>query len=311
MDIEVVAAAEPAEPTEPAAEPAQETPTREDLIIGVMGEPLGLVPQLTNDGYSGQVEYQLYSGLLTVDDQGELVGDIAESWDISDDGLVYTFTLRQDVTFHNGEKLTADDVKFTYDLGMASPQVADLFAAFDSVEVVDPYTVKVTLKQPYAPVLEKLSQPNAAGILCKKTYEEVGQEAYTAAPVGTGAYQLASWEKGVKLVLERFDAYHNGPAPIKTITLRFIPDATTATIAMQTGEIDMTTNVSLVDLAGLDPAEISVYEGPSTHLNWLAINTSVEPFTDARVRRAMEFAIDKDAVILAAMEGHATKAETI
>jgi len=297
-------------PTEQSASPKQEN-KRDDLVIGVMGEPLGLVPELTNDGYSTTVEYQVYSGLLTFNDQKELVGDLAESWQISDDLMTYTFKLRPNITFHNGEKLTADDVKFTFDLGMSAPQVADLFGVFKAVEVVDPSTVKVTLKQPYTPVLEKLSQPNTAGIICKKTYEEIGKDAYTSAPVGTGAYKLSSWEKGVKLVLERFDQYHNGPAPIKTVTMRFIPDATTATISMQTGEIDMTSNVSLVDLKTLDKSKISVYEAPSTHLNWLAINTSVKPFDNALVRKAMEFAINKDEVITAAMEGHGTKAETV
>lgn len=292
-------------------EQQQEESIRDDLIIALSGEPFGLVPQVTNDGYSSQFEMQLYSALLTKDNDGKVVGDIAESWEASDDYLTYTFKIRKDVKFHNGESLTAEDVKFTFDLGMESPQVADLFAVFESVEIIDDYTIKVNLKFKYAPLLEKLSYPNTAGIICKKTYEEVGQEHYVENPIGTGPYKIKSWEKGIKIILESFEEYYKKPASIKEVTIRFIPDPTTATIAIESGEIDMTDNVSIVDLEAISNDIVGVYESPSTHFNWVAINTSIAPFNDAKVRKAIEYAIDKESVIIAALEGHGTVAETI
>ena len=144
---------------------------------------------------------------------GKFCGQLAESWEISEDGLCYTFHLRRGVKFHNGLEMTAEDVKFTYDKGAAGPLGAGLFGNYERCESVDDYTVNIYLTAPYAGFLYGVA--SRLGGICSKAYnDEVGDEGYLIAPIGTGPYTLDEVINGEKIVLRANDGYWRGEPAI-------------------------------------------------------------------------------------------------
>ncbi len=283
---------------------------REDVVLGVRGEPLGFDPTQTGDGFSNTVELQLFDGLVQYDENRNIVGNLATDWNISDDGLVYTFDLKEGVKFHDGTELTAEDVKYSLDLAKESPFTSSL-NKMESITVLDPYKVEIKLKEPYVIFLEKLCRPDGAGIISKNARESAGAEAFYENPVGTGPYVIKEWERGSKVILERFEDYHWGAAPIKEAVFRFLPEPTTATIAVESGEVDFTDNISAADIPAIDKEKVSIYESPSFHFNYLVLNTNKEPLNNVKVRQAIAHAIDKDSVAISALEGYATVVDSV
>ena len=154
----------------------------------------------------GEINALLFDGLTGHDKDNQVVPRLAESWELDKDTNTYTFHLRQDVTWHDGEKFTAEDVKFTYDKGAAGPLGAGLFVNYERCEIVDDYTVKIYLTSPYAGFLYGVAS-RLGGICCKAYYDEVGDEGYLKAPIGTGPYTLDEVINGEKIVLRANDGY--------------------------------------------------------------------------------------------------------
>ncbi len=165
---------------------------------------------------------------------------LAESWLVSKDGLVYEFVLRKGVTFHNGDPVTADDVKFSFERyrGAAAKLLKDRVAA---VEIVDPHKMRFRLKKPWLDFMTFFATPatGAAWIVPKKYVEKVGEDGFKKAPVGAGPYRFVSFKPGVELVLEAYEGYWRKAPAVKRLVFRVIPDESTRLAALKRGEVDM------------------------------------------------------------------------
>lgn len=233
---------------------------------------------------------------------------LAESWSVSKDGLVYEFVLRKRARFHNGEPVTAEDVKFSFERyrGTAHKTLKDRVAA---VEAPDPARVRFRLKQPWPDFLTFYSSASGAGwIVPKKYVEKVGDEGFKKAPVGAGPYKFVSFTPGVELVLEAFDQYWRKTPSVKRLVFRVISDEATRLAALKRGEVDIVYSVrgelaeELQRTAGLS-LKPAVIQAPF----WLYFPDQWDPkspWHDRRVRLAASLAIDRPTINQALTLGH-------
>lgn len=226
---------------------------------------------------------------------------IAESYEISDDGLDYTFHLRDDVTFHDGTPVTADDVVFSIELYKASEYQGSQISMLSSVEATDEHTVVCHLDAPYSPFLQGICSP----MIASKAYYESSEDDFVNNPIGTGPYKFVSRAKGSNIKLEANEDYYRGAPEIKEVTFEVIPDSSTKAIALQTGEV----NFAEIDSATKPQLEanpaITIAEVPTSAFSYIAMNTEKEPFNDVKVRQAINYAIDRDNLVAVCYDGEA------
>ena len=279
-------------------------------------DPPTLDPHLTGDTTSAGVVVEIFSGLVAIDTDLQLVPDIAESWTIDDTGTVYTFTLRDNVTFHNGDKVTAHDFKWSIERA-ASPSLAshladtylnDIIGASDYIDgnaasiegvtVIDDRTLQIAIDAPKAYFLAKLSYPTAY-VLHRDAVEGGGRNWWVSNAVGTGPFKLKEYRIGERIVLERFDEYYREPRPdVDAINMNLAGGQSMA--MYENDEIDIT-GVGLFDLDRvLDPDEPLnrelVVAPPGFSVSYIGMNASTPPFDDANFRRALNHSIDKDLI---------------
>src|SRR2546427_2883283 len=244
--------------------------------------------------------YALHDALAKPMPGKSISASLAESWTASPDGLVYEFVLRKGVRFHNGDPVTAEDVKYSFERyrGGSAKALRDRTAA---VEVVDAGRVRFRLKQPWADFLTFYATPatGAAWIVPKKYVEKVGEEGFKKAPIGAGPYRFVSFNPGVELVLEAFDGYWRKTPSVKRLVFRSLPDETTRAAALKSGEVD----VAFL-LSGPTAEEIRRTPGlrlvaPLLGIFWLDFPDQWDPkspWADKRVRLAASLAIDRQAL---------------
>src|SRR6201988_720805 len=178
--------------------------------------------------------YALHDALVKPMPGNAMAPSLAEAWSMSKDGLVYEFVLRKGVKFHNGDVMTADDVKFSFERyrGASAKLLKDRVAA---VEVVDPHTVRFRLKKPWLDFMTFFATPatGAAWIVPKKYVEKVGEDGFKKAPIGAGPYRFVSFKPGVERVLEAYEGYWRKQPAVKTLVLRVIPDESTRLAALK------------------------------------------------------------------------------
>lgn len=278
------------------------------LVVAAAAEPTTLDPHLSGSG--GGLLLYLGATLVAKDpyQEGAYVPYLAESWTTSDDGLVWDFKLREDVKFHNGNPLTANDYVWTIERmlnpDLKSPAAAGTLGAVASVEAVDDYTLRLTLSQPYYPLLENLelgfNQP-----LSQQAVEEWGEE-YGRHPVGVGPYVFKEWVTGEKIILERNPDFnwapaflHQGAPYIQTIEVRIIPEYASRLAGMEAGEITFVDTLLNKDVQLLqDTGLIDIYEGYKGGMTpYITLNNAQAPFDDVLVRQALNYAVDKDSLI--------------
>lgn len=272
------------------------------MVIPILAEPTNLIPFLASDSASAAVSQYLFNGLVKYDDDLDLTGDLAESWDISPDGLVITFHLRKNVLWHDGVPFTAADVVFTYER-IIDPKVPTPYGAkFDrvqSVEAKDRYTVIVKYREPYAPGLASW----AMGIVPKHALsrEDLAKTAFARSPVGTGPYLLERWVPGQMLVLTANRGYFEGRPNIDRIVARVMPDASTVFLELQAQDLDTADLTPLQHARQIDTPffkkHFRDYRWDGFQYTYLAYNLAHPLFKDARVRRAVGLAIDRQAII--------------
>jgi peptide/nickel transport system substrate-binding protein len=285
------------------AEGDEAKPVRGDTFIEAsIGEPSNLLPVLSSDSASSDINGLVYNGLVKYDKNLQLVGELAESWDVSDDNLSITFHLRKDVHWHDGTQFTSADVLFTYQMYI-DPDVptayAEDFLQVSNAKVIDEYTFRVTYEKPYAPALESW----ATAIHPKHLLEnqEITKSPLSRAPVGTGPYKFVEWDAGEKLVLEANESYFRGQPYISRVVYRIIPDPSTQFLELRSGGLDF---------MGLTPIQYSTQtDTPSFKRNfnkyrylafsytYLGYNLKKPVFQDKRVRQAISYAIDKQELI--------------
>lgn len=276
------------------------------LVIAVDSDYDTLHPANWSTTVENRLDYQIYDTLLQkkYEDQTQLEPRVAESWDLSEDGKCYTFHLREDVTFHNGTPLTAEDVAFSLDTYANSKYQGAVVDGFDHYEIVDDYTIKVYTSSVYAPFLDNMAQ---MFIGSKAYYDEVGEDTFAQEPMGSGPYKWVSHSIGDNVVLEAYEDYYRGAPSIKNVTFKVISDVASMGIAIQTGE---------VDFAELDPSVVStlesdenitIEEATQTTFGFVAMNTEKEPYNNVKFRQAINYAIDRQTLIDSVMEGYAVE----
>jgi len=253
----------------------------------------------------------VFSGLTRSFPDGTIGPDLAESWTISSDGKVYTFTLRKGVRFHNkppvnGRELTAEDVKYSFDRFMAKSAFRTRFEPVTSVDVVDKYTVRVTLKEPYAPFLNHLANPSFCAILPREAEEKFKDFNNPDAVIGTGPFVLKSFEPGVRVTFERNLHYFRAGRPYADdVEILAVNDGTARLSALQSGSVDVVNRVEnrlaprLQDQPGID-----VIVSPSRTHYCFVMDTRVAPFSDPKVRLALKYAIDREAILKNVLAGY-------
>jgi len=277
-----------------------------DITVGLQLEPPHLDPTSAAAGAIDSVLYSnVFEGLTRFMSDGSIVPGLAESWEISDDGLVYTFTLRDGVTFHDGTRMDAEDVKFSLERILAEDSAnaqKALYTSISGVEVVDPLTVQVTLSEPNGSMLFNLAWGDAV-IVAPESIDNIKQM-----PIGTGAFKFVSWTKGDNIQLEKNADYWGTPAMLDRATFKFISDPTAAFAAMMAEDIDAFAGFPAPENLPQFEADprFQVLVGSTEGETILSINNQQPPFGDVRVRRAIAHAIDRQAIIDGAMFGLGT-----
>ena len=278
------------------------------LIAAIKGEPDQLDPNKTSAYFSFEVLENVYDTLVEPDANLEMRPALAESWDVSPDQLTWTFHLRRGVTFHDGSPLTADDVVFTYrriiDEELSN---VDKLSAVTDIRPVNPTTVTLRLKQPTPNLLTNLGGFKGMAIVQRKNVES-GQIA--THPIGTGPFAFESQKSGDSITLTANPTYWGGPPKVSGLIFRFISEPSTALSALQAGEIDWTDSIPpqrVNQLKDDDSVELAVT--PSNDYWYLALNEVRKPWSDVRVRQAIAYAIDRDAIVAATSYGTAAKNE--
>ncbi len=289
--------------TTTTTEPA-ESSAEADVVLGLQLEPPTLDLTASPAAAIPQVLlYNVYEGLVKLEADGSITGLLAERWDVSDDGLVWTFHLRDGVMFHNGEAFTADDVVFSINRVLTKDPAhpfATTLAPVASVEKVDDLTVTVTLNQFSANFLFYMTQ--GQGVILKES--AIGS--IENSPVGTGPFTFDMWRPGDSIVIVKNADYWGDPALVQSITYRYINEPTALNSALLSGDIDIIAGVSAPELleAFESDARFQVLTGQTNGEVTMALNGFSPPLDNLLVRQAITHAIDKQAVVDLAYFGY-------
>ena len=289
---------------------AADSEYKDTLVFAMNTDVQSLDPQIQNDTTSEQVVKMLYNTLLKFEDDGTVVGDLAESWSVSEDKLTWTFNLKQGVKFHNGKELTSADVKATFDRALNAEagglRTTEIIKMFTAVEAPDPYTVTITTDGPYGP-MESLMCNMSLGIMDADYIEQYGLDLGTSVEGenGTGPFKVVSWERDQEIVVERFDDYFGTPAKLKTVVYTVIPEAASRVIALETGEVDVIDKPTDEDLARLeaDTENFTVLRKPTISQRLFRFGCNDPIISNTKVRQAIVYAIDRQAIIDALFTG--------
>ena len=279
---------------------------RTDVTIGLQLEPPHLDPTSAAAGAIDQVLYSnVFEGLTRFGPDGSISPGLAESWEITEDGKTYTFNLRSGVKFHDGTDFEATDVVFSLNRARAEDSTnaqKALFAGIESIEAVDPTTVKVMLSEPQGNFLFNMAWGDAV-IVAPESVENIKTN-----PVGTGAFTFSDWKQGDSITLTRNAGYWGAAPALETATFKFISEPTAAFAAMMAEDIDAFYSYPAPENLAQFEADprFNVLAGNTEGETILAINNKAEPFGDVRVRKAVSMAIDRQAIIDGAMFGYGT-----
>jgi peptide/nickel transport system substrate-binding protein len=268
-------------------------------------------PGSNNSGIWAMVN--IYDTLIrTGNDGASLIPDLATSWNISNGGTVYTFHLRHGVLFHNGQKLTAADVKFCLDRARNRANfVSWTLLAIKNVAAPDPSTVVVTLLHPWAPFLSDVALYNT-GIYPMAYFQKVGPSYMSSHPVGTGPYMLEAWQRGRYLRLKRNPHYWMASQYLmQHVEFDAIPDDTTRLLKVEAGALDVDNVLPPSQVSALERSpSVKVVIDPSTEIEYYTFNTRFAPFNEVNVRQAINHAIDRAALIKTVLHGLGTPANS-
>lgn len=290
----------------------------QDTIIFAQGaDPRGLDPALVDDGESSKVIVNIYEGLLKYNKESTKVEPcLAESWEVSKDGLSYTFHLRKGVKFQDGTDFNADAVKFNIDRQLAPKVTEDMtYASFvygsvKNVEVVDANTVKINLKDASTPFLNNLAMSLGAPIVSPKALQD-NKNNVNEHPVGTGPYTFVSWTKGQNIVLKRNDNYWGTKAVTSNVIFKIISDNSARVVALNNGEADIIDGIDATVVKQIEGAGNKIYEAPGMNINYMAYNTTKAPLNNVAVRKAISQAINVPEMVKSLYQGYAEAATSV
>ncbi len=301
--------------------PKEETPKEEpkntdpvdggDLIVGSAGEPTLFNPYFSTDTASSDIEGFIYNAIVKTNKDLETENDLAEDVQVSDDSLEYTVKLREDVKWHDGEQMTADDLVFAYELMKNPDVVSERKSNFDSlekIEKIDDYTVKFTLNKidvTFLPTTLGSYGPLPKHILGDVDPATIHEHEFnTKNPIGTGPFKFVEWKDGEYVKVEANEDYFEGRPHLNSITTRYVADANALVAALQAGEIDMYNAVPGTEIDTVKAIDgVKVEEDLALSYTFLAFNQQDERFTDKRVRQAFTHAVNKEAIVSSIMNG--------
>jgi peptide/nickel transport system substrate-binding protein len=284
-------------------------PVKDEISIALSADITSLDPQGHNDTKSEKVSFLVFNRLFRLNTDFEVVPDLAESWE-QPSPTEWVIKIKEGVTFHDGSEMTAEDVKFSLERSKEMPKVQQVLSEIEKIETLDNYTIKVTTKSAFAPFLYTLV--HAGTSILPKAYVESGDD--FASPVGSGPYTFVEWVSGEKVVVKKYDNYFdkNNMGQSSTIVFKVIPEGTSRTIALETGEVDVVDELQTMDIGKVrDNPDLTLYEKPSTRINFFAMNTEKAPFDNYKVRQAFNYAIDKEAIIMVALDGAGVEAGSV
>jgi peptide/nickel transport system substrate-binding protein len=281
------------------------------VTVGFLADAKRLLPLLASDSASGEITGWIFNGLTKYDKNLKITGELADSWEVSPDGLQILFHLRKGVYWHDGAEFTSDDVLFTYNT-VIDPKVPTPYSSnygpVKKVEALDKHTIRVTYYEPFAPALESWGM----GILPKHILhnKDITKEYYSRNPIGTGPYRLREWVTGQKVILEANESYYEGRSGIERFIARVIPDTATMFLELKFGGLDF---------MGLTPPQYKLQAGkvnfnkyfqkfryPAFGYTYLGYNLLDKKFSDKRVRQAITHAINKNDIIAGVLLGYGT-----
>ena len=283
------------------------------LIVGIQGDPTSFNPDAAPDDFAYVVEENIFSRLVKFNYNNEILPDLAQTWDISEDGMTYTFHLVQGIKWHDGTDFSSADVKWTFDQIISQAgYLASSLANVDSIEAPDADTVVFNMTQPDSTLLSSLSFLGAF-IIPKHLYEGTDWTTADAAqtPVGTGPFKFVSYDKGVSITLEANTDYFGTAPLVDKLIYKIIPDSNTALQAFNNGELDVLgvfpPYAEVPNLEG--NADDTVVKNTTTGRYYVTYNVTKEPWSDLAVRESLALAIDRSEILDKAFMGVGTVAE--
>lgn len=285
---------------------------KDEVIAVLKGEPSNIDPHGNTELVAMTTQVQIFETLVKKDESGEIVPCLAESWEQIDDKTI-RFKLRDDVYFHNGEKLTSDDVVYTIQRATEKPSSASIFASFDAsnTKAVDETTVDVATKAPFAAVFNYLTSTRG-GIVSKKAVEELGDDQFGRSPVGTGPFVFDNWVSGTSITLKRNEEYWGEKPAYSTLTLKFITETANRALEIESGNADIVLDPDTGDLDRLAETEgLKVVSGDSYGMSYIVFSMDDEVLSDVRLRQALSLALDLDSLVETVYGNYATTSESV
>jgi len=278
------------------------------LTVAQQRDPQNLDPIDTFLLAWGSIGSNIFDGLVHRTENIELEPGLATSWEFLDDNERIRFTLREGVVFHNGEPFNAEAVKYTFDRllgkeGEKGPQRSN-YTSIDRVEVVDDLTVDFVMRQPDPVIITKLAGYGAM-IVPPKYIAEVGEDEFDRKPVGTGPFKVVEYTPAVGVTMERFDDYWNGTAKVDKLVVRFIPEPATRMAELLSGGVDISMNIPTSSIDAIkNNASVDLVNVAGPTVNMLRFKAADALTEDVRVRKAINMAIDRTAIIDALLKGY-------
>lgn len=284
-----------------------------DVVLAISGQPETLDPYNTNTTLTTAVTKSFYQGLFEFDKDLKVRPVLAESYTVSKDGLVYTFKLRAGVKFHDGTDFNAEAVKVTLDRVLDPENKLARFNQFnrvDKVEVTGPLAVRITLKEPFGPFINSLAHASAA-IISPTALKKYGNKDIAFNPVGTGPFVFVEWKQTDFVKGRKFEGYwQKGYPKVDNITWKPVPENNTRAAMLQTGEADFATPLPYEQADALKSnPKLKVVSAPSIITRYVSFNQMQKPFDNPKVRQAINYAINKQALAKVAFNGYAIPAE--
>ena len=290
---------------------ANAAPVAERLIVLTGADASTFDPHFSTDSATELFNKNMYSNLTKFNAEMKIEPDLALSWSTSDDGLEWTFRLRPNVTFHDGTKLTAKDVKASFERILnrdtGSPR-RSVLVSIQSVEAADDLTVVIRTNFPTGALVQFLAHP-AAAVISSAALETYGRD-LAKNPVGTGPFKFKEWKLGEEIVMERFEDYYGGAPMVKNVHFRVVPEDSVRALLLQSGQADIALLVPVTEVKRLssDP-NIKALEVTSVMTYYYALNCTKPMLNDVRVRQAMNYALDVDLIVDNILEGQGEVAD--
>ncbi|MGL4562911.1 MAG: ABC transporter substrate-binding protein [Brevinema sp.] len=282
------------------------------LKVAASVEAKSLYPYQANDPHSSRIYSQIFETLILHDESNNLVPGLATEWKFLND-LTLEIKIRQNVLFHNNQIMTIDDVKFSFDQILASPNLAHTVKSIKDTKIIDQSTLHLILKEPDVTVLFLLASPTMV-IVNKKAVLEAGDDV-SSKPIGTGPYQLSEWIRGQSIVLKVFEQYWNEIAKIPTIEIRTISDVAARAIALEANDVDLAFDIEGTDIERIaGNPDLILYDVEIPRVEYIAMNIgkgSNPLWKSAKGRQAFEWLIDKEGLTEYVLFGAGKAANTL